>query len=84
MCRVGSAVVMLVKVISFGIVLFLLWLRLVNILSFMVLWRWTSLIGLGASCYLCSRGEMVVLLGPRTLLTVLGNLLECALGLLDD
>ena len=29
------------------IVLFLLWSRSVNILSFMVLWRWISLVGLG-------------------------------------
>ena len=46
MCRVGSVAVLMVMVISFGIVLFLLWLRSVNILSFMVLWRWISLSGM--------------------------------------
>ena len=53
-------VVLMVMVIFSGIVLFLPWLRSVNILKFMVLWRWISLFGLGAffgmdGC-LCSRG----------------------------
>ena len=49
-CRTGSVVVLMVMVVSFGSVLFHLWLRSVNILSFTVSWRWMSLIGLGVFC----------------------------------
>ena len=48
--KVKGQHVLMVIVIFSGTVLFLLWLRSVNILSFMVLWRWISLIGLGVFC----------------------------------
>ena len=45
-CRFCGVVIMMV--IFSGIVLFHLKLRSVNILSFMILWRWIKLLGLGA------------------------------------
>ena len=84
MCRVGSAVVLMVMVIFSGTVLFLLWLRSVNILSFMVSWRWTSLFGL--RCLLW-RGWLPLLSGANggspwaeNPPEGAGNLLEYALG----
>ena len=64
-CR--FCVVMTVTVISFRIVLFLLWLRSVDILSFIFLWRWISLVGLGA--YSGMVGYLSF--GPKTLPMVL-------------
>ena len=47
MCLVGSVGVVIMTVIFFGTVLFHLWLRSVNILSSMILWKWIRLHGLG-------------------------------------
>ena len=84
MCLVGFVVAMTVMVISFGIVLFLLWLRSVNILSFMILWSWTSPRGLGVSCgmvgYLWSQGVDGGSPWAEDPDEGAGNLLECAFG----
>ena len=84
MCLVGFAGVVTLMVIFFGIVLFHLLLRSVNILSFMILWRWIRLLGLGAFFgmvgYLFSLELMVVLLGLKPLLRVLLTFWSVRLG----
>ena len=49
-------------VISFGIVLFHLKLRSVNILSFMIFWRWIRLLGLGAFFGMVGYSSFLVLM----------------------
>ena len=75
---------MTLMVIFFGIVLFHLLLRSVNILSFMTLLRWIRLLGLGASFgmvgYPFSLALMVILLGLKRLLKVLLVFLNVLLG----
>ena len=72
-CRFCGVVTLMV--IFSGIVLFHLLLRSVNILSFMILWSWIRLLGLGASFgmvgYPFSLELMVVLLGLLPLMRVL-------------
>ena len=84
MCLVGFAGVVTLMVIFFGIVLFHLLLRSVNILSFMILWRWIRLLGLGAFFgmvgYLFSLELMVVLLGLTPLLRALLTFWSVRLG----
>ena len=83
MCRVGSAAVLIMMAISSGTVLFLLWLRFVNILSSMISQRWINLIGLGVFCgmvgCLCS-GVNGGSSWAENLAEGAGCLLECAGG----
>ena len=75
---------MIMMVIFFGIVLFHLELRSVNILSFMILWRWIRLHGLGVFLgmvgYPFFLVSMVVPIGLRPLLRELLIFLSVLLG----
>ena len=84
MCLVGSVVVVIMMVISFGIELFHLSLRSVNILSFMILWRWIRLLGLGVFFGMVGYPFFLVLMavpfGLRPLLRELLIFLSVLLG----
>ena len=71
-------------VIFSGIVFFHLSLRSVNILSFMILWRWIRLLGLGAFFGMVGYTFFLVLMAvppwAQTPAEGASNLLECALG----
>ena len=80
----GFAGVVTLMVIFSGIVLFHLLLRSVNILSFMILWSWIRLLGLGASFW---HGWLPLLSGTnggspwaQTPAEGAVNILECAFG----
>ena len=67
----------------FGSVLFHLWLRFVNTLSFMISWRWISRLGLGVCFGMVGCLFFLVNGGSpwaRSLREGAANLLECALG----
>ena len=84
MCLVGFVGDVILMVIFSGIVLFLLLLRSVNILSFMILQRWIRLLGLGAFFgmvgYRFFLVLMAVLHGLRPLLEELLIFLSVLLG----
>ena len=83
---VGSVVLLIMMVTFFGIALFLLSLRYVEILSFMISREWIRLVGLGACFgmvgFLCCLVLMVLLLGPLMLLRVLAIWLRLRSGVI--